>query len=350
MELMSFMQDSSMRGKISHVNRLCDVFPHKVLNFVTPMPEPSPPTPMPAPPEPSPTLRGAAPGGPSPALVRALRKLLRPLVRLMLSHGITYTYLADLLKGLFVEVAERDFRLDDKPPTDSRVSLVSGVHRKDVARLRGLLDSAEPIEPSVVPRGAQLVAHWMGNPRYLLEDGSPRPLARLVSEGGDLSFEALVSSVNSDIRSRVVLDEWLSLGVVHLDDAGRVCLNTAAFVPSRGADEKAFYLGHNLHDHAAAAVHNMLAGQPPFMERSVHYNALTPDSVQRLNRMSEQLGMKALLAINKAAMDAEAQDKATADQAGQPEPDQRFTFGIYFFSERHEDPPAPAGRAGPEDA
>lgn len=292
--------------------------------------------------EPPTALRGAAPGGPSPALVRALRKLLRPLVRLMLAHGITYPYLADLLKGLFVEVAEQDFRLDNKPPTDSRVSLVSGVHRKDVARLRGLLASAEPIEPSVVPRGAQLVAHWMGEPKYLLEDGSPRPLARLVSEGGELSFEALVTSVNSDIRSRVVLDEWLALGVVHLDEQGRVCLNTAAFVPTRGADEKAFYLGHNLHDHASAAVHNLLAGQPPFMERSVHYNALTPESVERLNKMSEQMGMKVLLAINKAAMEAEAQDRVQADQAGGVPPDRRFTFGMYFFTERGAEASAPA--------
>lgn len=332
-----------MRGNFSHVNRLCEYFPHKVLNFVSPMPEPTSIPAMPAPRDPSQALRGAAPGGPSPALVRALRKLLRPLVKLMLSHGITYPYLSDLLKGLFVDVAEQDFRLDAKAPTDSRVSLVSGVHRKDVSRLRGLLASAEEIESSVVPRGAQLVAHWMGNPKYLLEDGQPKPLARLASEGGELSFEALVTSVNSDIRSRVVLDEWLSLGVVHLDAEGRVCLNTAAFVPSRGADEKAFYLGHNLHDHAAAAVHNLLAGQPPFMERSVHYNALTRDSVERLNKMSEQMGMKVLLAINKAAMEAEAQDQAKAGQDGLPAPDQRFTLGMYFFSERRVDP-APADR------
>ena len=309
-----------------------------MLNFVSSLPVALLIDPMSGPREPSPSLRGSAPGGPSPALVKALRKLLRPLVKLMLSHGITYPYLSDLLKGLFVEVAERDFRLDAKPPTDSRVSLVSGVHRKDVSRLRNLLDSAESMETSVVPRGAQLVAHWMGHPRYLLEDGQPRPLARLISEGGDLSFEALVTSVNSDIRSRVVLDEWLNLGVVHLDDKGQVCLNTAAFVPSRGADEKAFYLGHNLHDHAAAAVHNMLAGQPPFMERSVHYNALSPASVQRLGQMAEQLGMKALLAVNKAAMDAEQEDRAMAAQTGAPAPDQRFTLGVYVYSERHIEP------------
>lgn len=292
-------------------------------------PSPTMPQPGPAPSvAPQRDAFGAPAAGPSPALVRALRRVLRPLIRLMLANGITYTYLADLLKGLFVEVAERDFRLDDKSPTDSRVSLVSGVHRKDVSRLRQVLQSAEVVESSVVPRGAQLVAHWLGNARYLDADGRPRPLARLASEGGDLSFEALVAGVNSDIRSRVVLDEWLRLGVVHLDEAGRVCLNTAAFVPTKGADEKAFYLGHNLGDHAAAAAHNLLGGQPALMERSVHYNALSSGAVQQLSAQAEQLGMQALLAVNQSAMDAE-----------QAEPDgaHRITFGIYFYTE-----PSPA--------
>ena len=281
-----------------------------------------------------PEIAGA--GAPSAVLVRALRKVLRPLVRFMLAQGITYPYLSDLLKGLFVEVAERDFRLDHKPSTDSRVSLISGVHRKDVSRLRQRLQTETAIEPAVVPRGAQLVAHWMSNPRYLLPDGQPRPLARLVSEGGELSFEALVSGVNSDIRSRVVLDEWLRLGVVSLDDNGWVRLNTAAFVPTRGLEEKAFYFGHNLHDHAAASVHNLLGEQPAFMDRSVHYNALSPASVEQLARLSEQWAMKALLAINQAAMEAEARDRSLHPEQA----NQRFTLGAYFYA-------APADDGGP---
>ena len=270
--------------------------------------------------------------GPSPALVRALRRLLWPLVRLMLARGITYPFLAELLKGLFVEVADKAFRLGDKPPTDSRISLVSGVHRKDVSRLRQLLQSSAPVVPSVVSLGAQLVARWLGTALYLDENGQPLPLPRLVSEGGERSFEALVASVNSDIRSRVVLDEWLNLGVVCLNEHDAVCLNTAAFVPSRGADEKAFYLGHNLHDHAAAAVHNVLGGQPPFMDRSVHYNALSPESAQQLALLAEQLGMQALLAVNKAAMAAEARD-ATAVAAGGPSVQHRINFGVYCYTE-----------------
>ncbi|UUZ77688.1 DUF6502 family protein [Polaromonas sp. P1(28)-13] len=207
---------------------------------------------------------------PSPAFVLALRRVLRPLVRLMLARGVTLPYLTELLKALMVEVADKEFRIGAKAPTDSRVSLVTGVHRKDVSRLRQAMDSSAEIVPSVVSLGAQLVAVWLGSPRYLDEEGRPKPLPRFVSEGGELSFEGLVASVNSDIRSRVVLDEWRRLGVVHFDDERRVCLNAAAFVPAAGFDEKAFYLGHNLHDHAAAAAHNLLGGQPAFLERSVH--------------------------------------------------------------------------------
>lgn len=269
---------------------------------------------------------------PSPALVLALRRVLRPLVRLMVSRGVTYPYLGELLKGLFVDVADKEFRIGSKAPTDSRVSLVTGVHRKDVSRLRQALDSSAETVPSVVSLGAQLVAVWMGSGRYLDEAGKPRPLPRFVSEGGDLSFEALVASVNSDIRSRVVLDEWLRLGVVHFDDERRVCLNAEAFVPAEGFDEKAFYLGHNLHDHAAAAANNLLGGKPPFLERSVHYDGLTPETIALLARQSEELGMKALLAVNKSAMAAEEKEAvqpATADTL----PRQRMTFGIYFYTE-----------------
>ena len=50
--------------------------------------------------------------GDSPMLTRALRQVLRPLVRLMLARGVTYPYLAELLKGLFVEVADQDERIN----------------------------------------------------------------------------------------------------------------------------------------------------------------------------------------------------------------------------------------------
>lgn len=266
-------------------------------------------------------------GMPPPAFTRALRRVLRPLVRLMLSQGVTLQYLTDLLKGLFVEVAEREFRIDDKPPTDSRISLVTGVHRKDVSRLRQELSREEDATPNVVSLGAQLVAVWLGNEAYVDAEGHPLPLPRFRSEGGDQSFEALVASVNSDIRSKVVLDEWLRLGIARLDEERRVCLQEAAFVPSEGYDEKAFYLGHNLHDHIAAAAHNLQGIGKPFMERSVHYDALSQESIAQLAKLSLDQGMKALVSVNKSAMAAEQRDSTSSGTR------KRMTFGVYFYAE-----------------
>lgn len=111
-------------------------------------------------------LPDSPPTSAPPALVKALRQALRPLLRVMLARGITLPYLMELIKALLVEVAERDFRLDGKPVTDSRVSLLSGVHRKDVSRLRRENDAAaDDVDraPPVVSLGAQLVAQWLGD-------------------------------------------------------------------------------------------------------------------------------------------------------------------------------------------
>jgi hypothetical protein len=73
------------------------------------------------------------------------------------------------------------------------------------------------------------------------------------------------------------------------------------------------------------------------MDRSVHYDALSPESAQALARQALELGMKALLAVNKSALQAERRD---ADGDAQR---QRMTFGVYFYSE----PATPVGPTQP---
>jgi hypothetical protein len=260
------------------------------------------------------------------SLLKALRHVMRPLVRLMLRKGVTYLVFADLLKEVFVDVADREFRLDDKAPTDSRISLLTGVHRKDVRRLRNTSDAASSSLPENITFGAQLVNAWTSAP-FCNDAGQPLPLPRLASVGGDRSFDALVAKVSTDIRARVVLDEWLRLGVVRLDEQEHVHLEAQAFVPQKGFDEKAAYLGHNLHDHACAAVHNLSSEGPAFFERSVHYDALAPKSVEALREAVACEGMQALLSFNRQASELEFHDLPSL------EPRQRITVGLYFYTE-----------------
>lgn len=271
---------------------------------------------------------------PPKALVAALRRLLRPLVRGLIANGITVVYLNALLKRVYVDVA-RDFRVEGKNLTDSRVSLITGVHRKDVKRLRH--ESRDGPAPSkYLSTGAQVVGHWTGLPRYLDDAGRPKALPR----SGPESFDALVESVSKDVRPRTILDEWLSRGVVSVDDDDRVHLHTEAFVPSREFDDLAYYYGRNLHDHIAAATRNLHGHKPAFLERSVYYNRLTAESVAELEKLARNIGMDALMELNR-----EALRRAEADD-GKPDATERMNFGLYFF---REDESAGEGDAGGED-
>lgn len=226
-----------------------------------------------------------------------------------------------------MEVGDKDFRVNDKPVTDSHLSLLTGIHRKDIKRLRATVNTKAEIVPETVSMGARLVSQWTSDPVYLDEKGRPKPLPRFIRDAGVISFEGLVTSISKDIRSRVVLDEWLRLGVVEFDEHRRVCLKVEAFIPAKGFDEKAYYFGHNLHDHASAASSNLIGENQPFLERSVHYDELSHESVKILAEQSELLGMQTLLAINKKAKTLE-QDDASKDGKRR-----RLTLGVYFYSE-----------------
>jgi hypothetical protein len=269
---------------------------------------------------------GRMPGAPRPAVVAALRRVLRPIVRLLLGHGITFPYLGDLLKLIYVETAEAEFALGLRPLTDSRITLLTGVHRKDVRHLRREVDvDAEPA-PSLT-LGTRIVARWLGDPSYLTREGGPRPLQRTPHKGGTESFAALVEKVSKNVRPRSVLDELVRLGVVEVDADDCVHLVTGGFVPGKDLDAKAFYFGEALHDHLAAAVHNLGGGSPAWLERSVYYDELSPDAVEKLTARSEQLSMQVLQEINREGMALEASDPPSPDQR------MRVRLGIYFYAE-----------------
>jgi hypothetical protein len=259
-------------------------------------------------------------------LVAALRRILWPLIRLLLSHGIRFQTFCDLVKSTYIQVAEEEFRLDSKAQTDSRISLLTGVHRRDVKRLRSesLAVSSLSLQASM---SAQLLAMWSGRTEYLDSQGVPLPLPRLVSKGGEHSFEALVRSVSKDFRARVVLDEWLRQGIATLDEQDNVHLAADAFVSPQDIEEKSFYFGQNIHDHLAATVHNLSGVMPPFLERCVYYNKLTAESVREYERVAKTAGMRALHTVNRHAIELQKKD------TGKPDAVYRTNFGIYNFSE-----------------
>ncbi|MEQ1663551.1 MAG: DUF6502 family protein [Thiobacillus sp.] len=259
------------------------------------------------------------------SLTGAVQRLLRPLVKLLLHYSVQYPALTQLLKQTYVEVATA-MPVEGKVQTDSRVSLLTGIHRMDVKRLRSEIVTSQDTPPTSVSLGAQIVARWTAHQEYLDNKGRPLPLHRLASAGGLMSFETLVRSVSKDIRPRVVLDEWLRLGVAEIDNLDRVVLVTDAFVPSQGLDEKLFYLGKNVHDHLDACAHNLTQPDaPPLLERSVYYDRLSKDSTLILSAYARQLSSQVMQAFSQKAMELQEQDHHNSEAR------HRVTYGQYFY-------------------
>jgi hypothetical protein len=255
----------------------------------------------------------------------------------MMRNGVTYPILADLLRGLFVEVASQELLSTPKERTDSRISLLTGVHRKEIRRLRESPPDSEAV-PEVITLSSLVIARWLGNRAYLDDDGQPKPLPRTPRHDTIESFEGLIASVTTDVRPRAVLDDWLSHGIVTLDDDDVVHLQTAAFIPRAGGEEQLFYFARNLHDHVEAAATNIsAAGTPPFLDRSLHYDRLSPAAAARLEAFARDAGVRALLEANRLALELAEADAAGAT-SDETVPTRRVNFGVYVYTDG--DPPA----------
>ena len=264
----------------------------------------------------------AAPHPPDEVLQAALA-VLGPAVRLLLHSGVDYPHLAAALKGVFIEQAVAALEQSGRDGTDSAISVLSGVHRKDVRAWRLTGQPAGTAKP--VAASARVFAHWIANPAYADAQGVPRELPRT---GAAPSFESLVRAVTQDVHPFTVLQELIRLGIANVevrDDQEWVQPARRDFVPPTGSRDALELFAANLADHAAAAVSNVLGGEPA-LEQSVFAAGLTPDSAARLHALARTQWAQA-----RGRMIEEATRLHEADR-GSPGPRMRVRFGSYFWA------------------
>jgi hypothetical protein len=255
--------------------------------------------------------------------------LLEPLVRLLIANGVTYPQLVAALKPVFLRAARTELSESDKRISDSAISIMSGVHRKDVRALTA--ERRSPAPSRVLSLVDEVLARWLGDPRYVAEDGMPRALPlRNGNEKDEPSFEQLTRSVSRDFHSRAMLEEMLRLGVVDVaDDVVR--LRPERALASHEFSEAVLAVARNIRDHLAATERNLAALQTrdrsPFLEQSVSANDLDPESVRALQDLARRVWESAVRRVNTLAADSAGRDRQAGDQA------LRVRLGIYFYAQ-----------------
>lgn len=262
-------------------------------------------------------------------LLGVLARVLAPLVRLLISKGITYQMASELLKRVYVQSALRHFKGEDTA-TGTRLSLLTGLNRKEIRRLT--TDAAEEKRPETITSFASAThAVWCSVRRWRDRDGKPKPLSRH-PVGREASFDDLVRSITVDIRPGAVFEELVRLGYAHEDSEGYLHLNPRAFVSQSEFNDRLLPLGENLEDHAQAAVINVLSAQSLFLDQAVFSDELSEPSVSMLAQLARDQWQHVYDETIKRAIEAEAADA----EAGR-ERNQRIRLGMYFYAEQKEE-------------
>ncbi len=253
--------------------------------------------------------------------------VMQPLVLWLLRSGVRHPEFSVAIKRVFLSQAVAELgRLDEKL-TDSALSLLSGLHRKDVRALMSeheSRDNTRPDAPNEINRqslgrptlATQVMTRW-------LTGGLPDDLPMT---GMTFSFEALVRQVSSDVHPRAVINELERLDLAR-EVNGRVRLLMQSFVPDKDLQEAGQLLAGSAADHLAAGVHNLTeTDDRKFLEQSVFADDLSEKSIQQLETLAHDLWGEVLNRVVRTVVPLNENDEPAGRR-------QRIRIGMYCFSE-----------------
>ncbi len=258
------------------------------------------------------------------ALTKAVTRLLKPLVRILLRHGIGFGAFTELAKRAYVDVAFEDFDVKGRKQTDSRVATITGLSRKEVKRIKELPDDHDSGAITRYNRAARVVYGWVHDSAYQSAPGECRDLPF----DGEISFSSLVKEYSGDVPPRAILDELLQVGVVKRDGQGMIRLLKRAYIPSAGKAELLAFLGVDVGGLLATMDHNIhAAGAEPFFQRKVYYDNIPEETLLKLRAMVRDKGQPMLEEVDQWLSQHDRDVNPTVQGSGR----KGAGIGIYYF-------------------
>ena len=261
------------------------------------------------------------------ALFKALYRLLRPMVRLLMRHGVSYRLFADVARHVYVDVAEQDFALPGRKPSNARVAVLTGINRKDIAKLKdrphplidGTLDNPTPC--------SRIITAWLNQSRFHASLGQPLELP-LDDTPAEPNFTELVRDYSSDVPVRALLDELERMGAV-VKQGERVQLVVHAYVPQADMAENIRIFGTAAADLMGTMDHNIARLGTTFIQRTVSYDDIPVELLERIRQRSRTEGEAFLLQVNDWLAACDREQTPSLVGSGRA----RAGIGIYYFEQ-----------------
>ena len=260
-------------------------------------------------------------------LSAAVLRLFRPLVRVLLRNGVSYRTFADFAKWVYVDVATKEFGIEGRKQSTSRVSVITGLSRKEVKRVRELPRPDDTASVERYNRAARVIAAWRRESNFQDAEGNAAPL---LLEGTGATFSELVKRFSGDVPVRAILDELIRIGAVERLEDGRVGLLVRAYVPESSDADKLHILGTDVGFLISTIDHNLQADpMGPLFQRKVAYDNLPDEALPEFRELSAKRAQALLEKLDRWLAQRDRDVTPTVRGTGR----NRAGLGIYYFEE-----------------
>ncbi len=222
------------------------------------------------------------------------------------------------------------YTLEGRKQTISRVSVITGLNRKEVKRVSQLPGPDDQARNERYNRAARVIAGWRRDKAFRNKKGDP---ADLPVTGKEATFQTLVKKYSGDMPFRAVLDEMIRVGAAIRTDENQVHLVARAYLPAGDESMKIHILGTDVAHLIKSIQHNLVPDEKgPFYQRKVMYDNLPEDILPTFRNLSAQSSQKLL----------ENLDSWLSQQDRDTNPDVKGNgrnvagIGIYYFEEPYE--------------
>jgi hypothetical protein len=202
-------------------------------------------------------------------LVHTLRKVLKPLVRILFRAGVRFDEFIELLRGIYIEIVIADAAVAEKQVSAGRISILTGVPKKDVDRLVSSEDWLKIPKPTDGPALAAILHRWHTDSAFLGPYGVPLELP--LSGHGGRNFVDLVGGSSIPIDPHSAFEQLLAAGVIARSGDTHVKVLSRSYVmPEPLSPEMLEHFGKSMTNLASTLHFNMTPNSTAKrLERSV---------------------------------------------------------------------------------
>jgi hypothetical protein len=224
-------------------------------------------------------------------IFKGCRHFMRPIVRFLLRNGVTWDEFSEISKDMYVDVAKKEYGIQGRPTNNSRVAMITGLSRREVARVRDrLLEEQESPVERQGNRISQILTGWHVDEEFSDDDGRPIDLP---ASGPSASMSSLLKRYAGDLPHSAIKKEMLQLGLIEEMENGQLKALKRDYVYTTLDPDIVRQMSVALHDHAETLDHNLNSARktPVRFERLADNARVSVRSAKTFMTLVEDRGM-----------------------------------------------------------